>query len=414
LNKKKKYHFSQNLISLFTVKGIELALTLGLIPYLIVKVGVENYGNYAFAMAMILFFVNVLNYGFDLSAVRDLAANKNDSLKMNQLFNEVFSVKLFLLGIAYCIIFIVVLFVPRFIENRMIYLLASLLLIGDLFSLRWFFLGLEKMKFITVISFLSTLIYVGLVLVFIQRKSDFIWIPLTEAVALFVVSGISFLWVLKQFKIKIQLLSLEQTIMYLKSHFYSYVNLLLPSTSGVLIVFLMGLFGFPNNVAFMQLGIKFTFAFSTVNTVLTTVFYPMVNREQKNRIPSRIALMGMGLFLSVVMFVGSDYLIVHWLKFENKIDLDNTLAVIQYLSPVPFLMGVISSYGINGLLVYFEDKLYSWITITSTLFMIILACLLIPRFTIIGGAIAFVAARVLYALLSYYFFKMKLNLDETH
>jgi O-antigen/teichoic acid export membrane protein len=46
--------------------------------------------------------------------------------------------------------------------------------------------------------------------------------------------------------------------------------------------------------------------------------------------------------------------------------------------------------------------------------MIILACLLIPRFTIIGGAIAFVAARVLYALLSYYFFKMKLNLDETH
>jgi hypothetical protein len=46
-------------------------------------------------------------------------------------------------------------------------------------------------------------------------------------------------------------------------------------------------------------------------------------------------------------------------------------------------MGVISSYGINGLLVYFEDKLYSWITIASTLFMIILACVLIPRFTII-------------------------------
>lgn len=124
--------------------------------------------------------------------------------------------------------------------------------------------------------------------------------------------------------------------MYLKSHFYSYVNLLLPSTTGVLIVFLMGLFGFPSNVAFMQLGIKFTSAFSTVNTVLTTVFYPMVNNGQKNGIPSRIALMGMGLFFSVVMLVGSDYLIVHWLKFENKIDLDNTLAVIQYLSPIPF------------------------------------------------------------------------------
>jgi hypothetical protein len=36
-------------------------------------------------------FVNVLNYGFDLSAVRDLAANKNDSLKMNQLLTKFFS-----------------------------------------------------------------------------------------------------------------------------------------------------------------------------------------------------------------------------------------------------------------------------------------------------------------------------------
>jgi hypothetical protein len=61
-------------MSLCTLKGIELALTLGLIPYLIVKVGVAIM-NYA-AMAMILFFVNVLNYGFDLSTVRDLAANK--------------------------------------------------------------------------------------------------------------------------------------------------------------------------------------------------------------------------------------------------------------------------------------------------------------------------------------------------
>jgi PST family polysaccharide transporter len=414
LNKKNIYYFSQNLISLFTVKGLELVLSLGLIPYLIVKVGVDNYGNYAFAMAMILFFVNVLNYGFDLSAVRDLAKNKNNSFKVNQLFNEVFSVKLFLLGIAYSIILILLLLIPRFMEGRIIYLLASSLLIGDLFSLRWFFLGLEKMKFITVISFLSTLIYVVLVLIFIQQKADFIWIPITEAIGLFVVSGISFLWVLKQFKIKIKLLSPKEIMGYLKSHFYSYVNLLLPSTTGLLIVFLMGLFGVPSNVAFMQIGVKFTGAFSTVNTVLTTAFYPMVNREQKNRIPSQIILIGIGLCLSIVMFVVSDWLVMHWLKFENKSDFGNTITVIKWLTPIPFFMGIISSYGINGLLVNFRDKLYSRITIGVTLFMIILGYFLIPRFTKIGGAVTFVLARGLYAFLSYYFFKMKINLNEIH
>ena len=386
-------------------------LSLGLIPYLIIKVGLVNYGNYAFAMAMVLFLVNILNYGFDLSVVRDLAKNKNNAGKVSILFNEVFSVKLFLLVIAYLIIFIVVFFVPRFEDERVLYLIASTLLIGDLFSLRWFFLGIEKMKFLTIISFLSTLIYVALVLVFIQQKTDFIWIPLAEAIGLFVVSMISFLWVLKRFDIKIRLLSIKEIMGYLKTHFYSYVNLLLPSTAGVLIVFLVGLLGLPNNVAFIQIGVKFTSAFSTVNTVLTTVFYPMVNREQKNRTPSRIALICIGLCFSIAMYCGSNWLIWHWLKFENKSDFENTIMVIKCLSPIPFLMGIISSYGVNGLLVYYEDKLYSWITIGVTLFMVVSGFFLIPRFSIIGGVIAFVSARGLYALLTYCFFKRRVNLN---
>lgn len=411
MNNKKILFFSQNLISLFAVKGLELVLSLGLIPYLIIKIGIVNYGNYAFAMAMVMFFVNVLNYGFDLSMVRDLAKNKNNLLKVNELFNEVFSVKLFLLGVTFCVILVLVLFVPRFMEGRVIYLMTSSLLIGDLFSLRWFFLGMERMKFISIISFLSTFIYVVLVLVFIQQKTDFIWIPLTEAIGLFVVSGISFLWVLKQFKIKIKLLSLKQIKGYLKFHFYSYINLLLPSTAGLLIVFLVGLFGLPNNVAFIQIGVKFTSAFSTVNTILTTIFYPMVNREKKNRIPSRIALIGIGLCFSIIMYVVCGWLVKYWLKFENKIDFDNTITIIKCLSPIPFLMGIISSYGVNGLLVYYKDKLYSWITLGVTLFMIVLGYFLIPTFAKIGGAITFVSARALYALLCYSFFKMKIKFN---
>jgi hypothetical protein len=203
----------------------------------------------------------------------------------------------------------------------MIYLLASLLLIGDLFSLRWFFLGLERVYYSDY--FLSTLIYVGLVLVLFNKK----WFYLdstNRGCGYLLFRGLHF-WILKQFKIKIQLLSLERTIMYLKSHFYSYVNLLLPS-AGVLIVFFDGLFGFPNNVAFMRLGIKFTSAFQ-LSIQCWQLCFTMVNSEQKTE--SLLALPWVwGYILSVVMFVGSDYLIVHWLKFENKIDLDNTLAVI--------------------------------------------------------------------------------------
>ena len=74
-----------------------MALTIWLIPYLIFKVGLDNFGIYTFAMALILFLQNVLNYGFNLATVREIAKNKNDKVKLNQIFSEVISGKLFLL-----------------------------------------------------------------------------------------------------------------------------------------------------------------------------------------------------------------------------------------------------------------------------------------------------------------------------
>jgi PST family polysaccharide transporter len=388
-------------VSLFAVKALDLILTLGLIPFLILRVGIINYGTYAFAMAIMLFFVNVLNYGFDLSSVRTLAINKDNPIKIRQLFNEVISVKLFLVIIIYTIIFAVFFFIPRLGEYKRLFLYASLILVGDLFSLRWFFLGLEKMKFITVINFFSTFTYVGMVMVLVKQKTDFILIPLAEATGMFLVSTISLLWVLKQFKIKIQLLSIKEIVNYLKLNFSSFINLLLPSTTGIFIVFLVGVFGLPYDVTLMQIGVKFTSAFSSVNTILTIVFYPMLNSNQRKMKMSRNVLFGVGFFLSIVMFFGSEFLISNWLKLANLSDLNNVIQLIKILSPIPFLMGVISSYGVNGLLIYFKDLSFSIITIISTLVMLVLASCLIPKFHFFGGAISFLVSRMLYAILLY-------------
>jgi hypothetical protein len=187
-------------------------------------------------------------------------------------------------------------------------------------------------------------------------------------------------------------------------HFNAFVNLLLPSTTGVLIVFLVGVFGLPYDVALTQVGIKITSAFATVNTVLTTIFYPMVNREKKNMQPTRYVLIGSGLILSCFMYMGSDFLISNWLHLEEKLDVNHAVTIIEILSPIPFLMGVISSYGINGLLVYLKDQLYRRITVVSTFFIVCSSCFLIPNFPVLGGAITFVIGRALYAILSFYFF----------
>jgi len=407
--KKSFYKIVENSLSLFSFKLIDLGLTLWLIPFLILKVGVQNYGMYAFAMAFVLFFVNVLNYGFNLSAVRELAKNKNNHQKTQKIFNEVLSVKLVLFIGLYILYLFLVYTIPKFTEYMTLYLASSLVLFGDFFSLRWFFMGLEKMKYIAVIHLGGTLIFVFFVFQFIDEPSNYVKIPLYEAAGMLIASIVSFVWVVRMNKFKLKLNSLSEVWCYLKNNFSSFINLLLPSTYGISVVFFVGVFGVPQHTSFMQIGVKFAAAFTTINNILTNVFYPIVNRKQKTMLSVRIILMSTGFILSLAMFFLAQDLISIWLNLEDKVDLGKTIVIVKILSPIPILMGIISSYGINGLLTFYEDVLYGKITIVSSLVMLMSAIYLIPRFSVSGAAIAFLLGRVVNAFCVFVFYKKKVN-----
>lgn len=409
MNKKKLCKFSENTFSLFSIKGIELALTIWLVPYLIFKVGLENFGIYTFAMALMLFLQNVLNYGFNLVTVREIAKNKANKAKLNHIFSEVISVKLFLLVVIFFFLVILLIVFPGYAIYKNVYLFSSFILLGDLFSLSWFFLGMEQMKFKAIINLISTIFYVMLVLVLVQTESDYYFIPLAEGVALLIVSLISFVYVIKQNNIQWRLISFSEILTYLIVNFNGFINLLLPSTFSIISVFLVGVFGLPSQVSMMQVGVKLSNAFTTVNSILTQVFYPMVNRNKGLMFSSSIALLVIGGLLSLGMYVSSDLIITTWLKGETNENLNAIVRIVKILSPLPFLVAVISSYGINGLLAYFKDSLFSYITVLASFVMVISAWLLIPNFAFYGGAIALLIGRMVYAFLTYVSFKKSIK-----
>jgi len=401
----KKYRsLITNSSSLFSIKTIDLVLAFWMIPFIILKVGLHNYGIYAFAMALALFFSNVLGYSFNLSAVRDIAKSKKDPVKLTYLFNDIFWAKLFIFTLLFPVYIILIYNVPQFAAYKTLYLYSSLLLIGDLFSLSWFFMGLEKMKFIAFIHFMGTIIYALLVYCCIKDPTDYYKIPLFQAIGLIVTSLVSFVWVMKKHKIKIKKSSFARVLSYLKINFSSFINLLLPSTYGTVLVFIVGAVGLPIQVGFMHIGLKFTAAFSALNSILTNVLFPIANRKKNSLKAIRKALNRTGFMMSLLMFVSASYLVAYWLPFESATELDNTIAILQLLSPVPFLMSLVSSYGVNGLLVHYRDIQFGKITLFSSLIMIVLAFVLVPKTLFIGGAIAFLIGRMVYAFLSFYFF----------
>ena len=303
MNLKKYTSVIENSISLFLLKGIDLVLTIALIPFLIAKVGMHNYGVYVFVMSLVLFFVNVLNYGFNLSTVREVAKNRGNLKYINRVFNQVFSVKLFLFLMLITVFSALVFALPTFKEYKIVCFFSSFLLLVDLFSVRWFFYGMEKMKYITMISLVGNFVYVALVVSFVKVESDFLRIPLYESIGLGVPTFIAFVLVFKKLKFNLRLLSIKEVVEYLKHNFSSFVNLLLPSTYNLIVVFVVGLIGVPMQVSLMQIGVKFTAIFSTLINILSNVFYPILNRQQKWSYPMRYLLVCL-FFLNLLLKIG--------------------------------------------------------------------------------------------------------------
>ena len=139
LNIRKYFGLAENFISYFLFKAIDALIPLVVVKYLLDVVNLENYGIYAFAYALIFYFQNIIQFGFDLSAVRTIALIRDDKKKLSEVYSNVLTSQIYLFLISIIILTILILLVPIIAENYIVYCFFFLLLIGELLFPLWFF-----------------------------------------------------------------------------------------------------------------------------------------------------------------------------------------------------------------------------------------------------------------------------------
>ncbi|MEP6750885.1 MAG: oligosaccharide flippase family protein, partial [Bacteroidota bacterium] len=164
-----------NFISLGIVQGTNFLLPLLVMPYLINKIGADGFGVIAVAQVLMTYLSTISDYGFNLTATRDIAFYKDDTAKISKIFFTVLASKLVLTAFLLIILFIVMAFTPILKDHFILYSLAFTNVIGQSLLVSWFFQGREKMHYITISTFISRLIFVVLVFLFIHRKEDAVY-----------------------------------------------------------------------------------------------------------------------------------------------------------------------------------------------------------------------------------------------
>lgn len=405
----------KNLISnIFSLSFLQVAnyvLPLLTVPYLVRILGPEKYGLINFSQAFIQYFILLTDYGFNLSATRKIAINRENKEKVSEIFSAVFIIKFALLLISFLIMLLVVLSFKRFQGDFYIFLYTFGMVIGNVLFPIWFFQGMENMKYITYFNILWKTIFTLLIFVLVRKQADYLMVPVLNSLGYIVIGVISLYFIHRKFAVKYQLVRFKRLKEELRDGFYIFISGFATSLYTTSNAFILGLVTNNTIVGYYSAAEKIIRAVQYLNNPISQAIFPYISKlttDSKEKslsfIKKTTKLVGsVNLLFSVMIFVLARPIVFILLGKQYT----ESIPVLRILALLPFIISLSNIFGVQVMLNYGMEKLFSKIIVTASLINVALALVLSLLFKDIGVSYAVVITELIITVTMYFVLRKK-------
>lgn len=397
----------KNVFSLGLVQIANYVFPFITVPIVSRIIGPDKFGVLSFASSFVTYFTILINFGFDLSATRAIAANRNNVQERNKIFNQVVLAKV-LLFIVSIVLFSIALFtVPQLKDEKEVAVFSFLLCLSWVITPNWLYQGMQELSRVAMFNLVTKVIFTVIILLVVKEKSDYIWQPLAISIAQIIVGIYSFTYAIRRYNITLRKTQLQPVLQLLwkeKVIFFSMVVINLYTTTNVV---LLGFLQSEEQVGFYSAGYRLIVIIqSLISIPLSQAMFPFIgsafaqSRERgldvvRQMLPVVTVLTFSAAFI-LWLFGPLVIMVLYGHKFEPSI------MVFRILAFVPVVIGWSNIFGIQTMINLKMDKVFFRITAIGALSSIVLNFLFVTRFGFVGTAMSWVLTEILIVLCMYF------------
>ena len=185
------------------------------IPYIIRVVGLEKFGIISLAQSVVFYIRVGVDYGWSVLGVQFIAKAQTNIDKKSEVVSNIFSIQLILTILGLFLLYILSFFVAEIQKEWFIFFAFFGLVPANMMAAPWFYLGMEKVKFMNYINFSARLLYIILIFGFLRTEGQYFWVPIFNSISMLLGGFISLLFMVLYFKIHIGIPSIERIKQYL-------------------------------------------------------------------------------------------------------------------------------------------------------------------------------------------------------
>lgn len=380
-----------NILSLSILQGLNFLLPLITFPYQVRVIGAEKFGLLAFASSMIAYFNVVVDFGFYLTAPREIALHRDNNEKLSEIVSSVLQIKLLLLIFSTVILIILVLSVERFRRDSLIYFITFGTVLGQMLFPVWFFQGIERMKYITLFNVLARSVFTILIFVVVRKASDFYYIPLLTTIGSVLAAIGSFYIIIVTYKIKIKWQKINVLKSYFVESFPLFISRFAISIYTSSTVFILGFFTNYTIVGYFVIADKVIQICKQGLAPITQSLFPFITKRIYSDKETGLAIIRTVLkYIGFVTFCISIFTFVcapQIISVISGVSFQKSVLLLRIMSFIPLFTAFSNVLGTLTMISLKMNKEYSKVLILGSSLNVLLSLVLVPLLNDIGSAI---------------------------